>query len=112
MASAFSGVRILDFSRYQQGPFATVLLSDMGAEVIKVEEPGGEPGRGTGLGADGFSAYFEAHNRGKKSITLNMHEERAREVVRRLVPNCDVVLTAGSCSPLTAGSWSGAWPAS
>ena len=37
MASAFSGVRILDFSRYQQGPFATVLLSDMGAEVIKVE---------------------------------------------------------------------------
>ncbi len=92
MASAFSGVRILDFSRYQQGPFATVLLSDMGAEVIKVEEPGGEPGRGTGLGPDGFSAYFEAHNRGKKSITLNMREDRAREVVRRLVPSCDVVL--------------------
>ncbi len=92
MTSAFSGVRILDFSRYQQGPFATVLLSDMGAEVIKVEEPGGEPGRGTGLGPDGFSAYFEAHNRGKKSITLNMREERAREVVRRLVPTCDVVL--------------------
>ena len=92
MASAFSGVRILDFSRYQQGPFATVLLSDMGAEVIKVEEPGGEPGRSTGLGADGFSAYFEAHNRGKKSITLNMREERAREVVRRLAPSCDVVL--------------------
>ena len=90
--SAFSGVRILDFSRYQQGPFATVLLSDMGAEVIKVEEPGGEPGRGMGLGPDGFSAYFEAHNRGKKSLVLNLAHEAAREVVRRLTPTCDVVL--------------------
>ena len=66
--SALEGIRILDFTRYQQGPFATVLLSDMGAEIIKVEEPGGEPGRATGLQKDGFSAYFEAHNRGKKSI--------------------------------------------
>ena len=41
--SALSGIKILDFTRYQQGPFATVLLSDMGAEVIKIEEPGGEP---------------------------------------------------------------------
>ena len=90
--SAFTGVRILDFSRYQQGPFATVLLSDMGAEVIKIEEPGGEPGRANGLQPDGFSAYFEAHNRGKKSITLNMRTSEAIEVVRRLVPLCDVVL--------------------
>ncbi len=71
--SALEGIRILDFTRYQQGPFATVLLSDMGAEIIKVEEPGGEPGRATGLQKDGFSAYFEAHNRGKKSITLDLH---------------------------------------
>jgi CoA:oxalate CoA-transferase len=92
MASAFTGIRILDFTRYQQGPFATVLLSDMGAEVIKVEEPGGEPGRGTGRGRDGFSAYFEAHNRGKKSIVLNMKTEEAREAVRRLVPRFDVVV--------------------
>ena len=56
--SALSGIKILDFTRYQQGPFATVLLSDMGAEVIKIEEPGGEPGRATGLQNDGFSAYF------------------------------------------------------
>jgi CoA:oxalate CoA-transferase len=91
MPSAFTGVRILDFTRHQQGPSGTVLLSDMGAEVIKVEEPGGEPGRASGLGPDGFSAYFEAHNRGKKSMTLNMRKPEAIEIVRRLVPGCDVV---------------------
>jgi CoA:oxalate CoA-transferase len=91
MLSAFTGVRILDFTRHQQGPSGTVLLSDMGAEVIKVEEPGGEPGRASGLGPDGFSAYFEAHNRGKKSMTLNMRKPEAIEIVRRLVPSCDVV---------------------
>jgi len=90
--SALTGVRILDLTRYQQGPFATVLLSDMGAEVIKIEEPGGEPGRATGLGADGFSAYFEAHNRGKKSMTLDLRTDDAREVIRRLLPSCEVVI--------------------
>jgi CoA:oxalate CoA-transferase len=92
MASAFTGVRILDFTRHQQGPSGTVLLSDMGAEVIKVEEPGGEPGRGSGLGPDGFSAYFEAHNRGKKSLALNMKMDEAQKIVRRLIPTCDVVV--------------------
>jgi crotonobetainyl-CoA:carnitine CoA-transferase CaiB-like acyl-CoA transferase len=91
MPSAFSGVRILDFTRHQQGPSGTVLLSDMGAEVIKLEEPGGEPGRASGLGPDGFSAYFEAHNRGKKSMTLNMRKPEAIDIVRRLIPSCDVV---------------------
>tara|TARA_B100001142_G_C14310865_1_gene646567 strand:+ start:676 stop:1896 length:1221 start_codon:yes stop_codon:yes gene_type:complete len=90
--SALTGVRILDLTRYQQGPFATVLLSDMGAEVIKIEQPGGEPGRATGLGTDGFSAYFEAHNRGKKSMTLDLRTDDAREVIRRLLPSCDVVV--------------------
>jgi len=89
---ALAGVRVLDFTRYQQGPYATVLLSDMGAEVVKVEEPGGEPGRANGLGPDGFSAYFEAHNRGKRSITLDLRLEEARGVVRRLLPGFDVVV--------------------
>jgi crotonobetainyl-CoA:carnitine CoA-transferase CaiB-like acyl-CoA transferase len=91
MTSAFSGIRILDFTRHQQGPSGTVLLADMGAEVIKVEEPGGEQGRRSGLGPDGFSAYFEAHNRGKKSLVLNMRKPEAVEIVRRLIPSCDVV---------------------
>jgi len=89
---ALEGVRILDFTRAQQGPFATMLLCDMGAEVIKVEPPGGEQGRQNGLGPDGFSSYFEGHNRGKRSITLDLRVPEAIEVVRRLVPSCDVVV--------------------
>ncbi len=88
--SALQGVRVLDFGQIQQGPFAGVLLSDMGADVLKVEEPGGEARQG----ADerGFSGMHEANNRGKRSITINLREEAGREVVRRLLPSVDVVL--------------------
>ena len=89
---ALAGLRILDFTRYQQGPYATVLLSDMGAEVVKVEEPGGEPGRANGRMPDGFSAYFEAHDRGKRSITLDLRMQEARDAVKRLAPHFDVVV--------------------
>jgi crotonobetainyl-CoA:carnitine CoA-transferase CaiB-like acyl-CoA transferase len=89
---ALHGIRILDFTRAQQGPFATMLLCDMGAEVWKVEPPGGEQGRANGLGPDGFSSYFEGHNRGKKSITLDLRTPGAIEIVKRLVPFCDVVV--------------------
>ena len=89
---ALHGIRILDFTRAQQGPFATMLLCDMGAEVWKVEPPGGEQGRQNGLGPDGFSSYFEGHNRGKKSITLDLKQPESIGVVRRLVPLCDVVV--------------------
>ena len=90
--SALAGVRLLDFTRNQQGPFATLRLCDMGAEVIKVEPPGGEPGRASGLMPDGFSSYFEGHNRGKKSITLDFKRPGALDVVKRLIPTVDVVV--------------------
>ena len=88
--SALDGIRVLDFGRIQQGPFAGVLLSDMGADVIKVEEPGGEARQG----ADerGFSGMYEANNRGKRSITVNLRDDAGREVIRRLIPSTDVVL--------------------
>lgn len=89
---AMHGIRVLDFTRAQQGPFATLLLADMGAEVLKVEPPGGESGRGNGLDADGFSSYFEGHNRGKKSITLDLKVSGALDAVKRLIPTCDVVV--------------------
>ncbi len=90
--SALEGIRVLDFTAAQQGPFATLLLADMGAEVIKVEPPGGEMGRANGLGPDGFSSYFEGHNRGKRSITLDLKKPEAIEIVRRLIPTIDVVV--------------------
>ncbi len=68
------GITVLDFTRYQNGPHATVMLSDMGATIIKVEMPAvGDPGRSLGVGADGFCSYFEALNRGKRSVTLNLY---------------------------------------
>ena len=92
LPSAFTGIRVLDFTQAQQGPFATLLLADMGADVIKVEPPGGEMGRANGLGPDGFSSYFEGHNRGKRSLTLDFKKPGALEVARRLVPTVDVVV--------------------
>ena len=92
MAGALDGIRILDFTRYQQGPFATVLLSDLGADVIKVEEPKhGDLGRALGRLPDGFCAYFEAHNRNKRSMTVDLRTPEGREIVMRLVPQVDVV---------------------
>ena len=92
MPGALAGVRILDFTRYQQGPFATVLLSDLGADVIKVEEPTkGDLGRSLGLQPDGFCAYFQALNRNKRSLTVDTRTEEGREIIYRLVPETDVV---------------------
>jgi crotonobetainyl-CoA:carnitine CoA-transferase CaiB-like acyl-CoA transferase len=92
MARPLDGVRILDFTRYQQGPYATVLLSDLGADVIKVEEPtNGDLGRALGRQPDGWCAYFEAHNRNKRSITVDLRKPEGREIVLKLVREVDVV---------------------
>ena len=87
------GIRILDMTIWQQGPVATQMLADMGAEVIKVEERvGGDPGRGLVWRSDQtiLNTYFECHNRNKKGITLDVGKERGREVFYRLVENSDV----------------------
>ena len=93
MPGPLERIRILDFTIAQQGPYATLLLADMGAEVIKVEEPGkGEVGRVLGMDrATGFSAYFLAINRGKKSLTLDLRSPKGRDVALRLARDCDVV---------------------
>ena len=92
MPGPLEGIKILDFTRWQQGPHATAMLSDMGAEIIKVEERGiGDLGRGLYMSEDGFCAYFEAHNRGKKSITLDVRKEKGKEIVYKLVEQVDVV---------------------
>lgn len=91
MAAPLDGIRILDFTRYQQGPAATVMLSDLGADVIKVEPREGDLGRSLGLQPDGWCWYFEAHNRNKRSITIDVRTPQGREIVTKLVPDVDVV---------------------
>lgn len=86
------GIAILDFTRFQQGPQATQMLADMGARVIKIEEPGrGEAGRRLWRDGDGFSGLFEAFNRGKRSLTLNLRHPEAKTIVYQLSAQADVV---------------------
>jgi crotonobetainyl-CoA:carnitine CoA-transferase CaiB-like acyl-CoA transferase len=94
MATLLSGVRVLDLSRMLAGPYGSMLLADMGAEVVKVEEPGGgDPMRvmGPPFLPDGESAYFLAINRNKKSVVVDLSAAEGRAVFHDLVRHADVV---------------------
>src|SRR5215218_1796030 len=89
-----TGMRIVAIEQFGAGPFGTLLLADLGAEVIKIEDPaaGGDVGRSVPPGAsDGSSLYFEAFNRGKRSIALDLTSPAGREVFSRLVATADAV---------------------
>jgi crotonobetainyl-CoA:carnitine CoA-transferase CaiB-like acyl-CoA transferase len=87
------GVRIIDLSRLVPGPYCSRLLCDMGAEVIKVEEPDrGDYIRALPPYENGVSVAFEMLNRGKKSITLNLEKKQGQEILKRLVTKADVFL--------------------
>ena len=92
MPGPLDGIRILDFTRFQQGTFGTVQLADLGADVWKVEQPGGDPGRTLGRHIGGYSSYFESLNRNKRSLCLDLSLPGATEVVHRLVPHVDIVV--------------------
>lgn len=93
MSRPLEGIKVLDFSRYLPGPYCSLLLSDMGAEVIKVEEPGqGDLARYMPPMLEGQGAAFIGLNRGKKSITLDLRAQVARDALYRMVPSFDVVL--------------------
>jgi CoA:oxalate CoA-transferase len=87
-----SGVIIVDLTRVLAGPFCTMLLSDLGARIIKVEPPGGDDSRRFGPFADGQSAYFASLNRGKESIELDLKSEDGKDILRRLLAKADVVV--------------------
>lgn len=92
MPGPLDGIRILDFTRFQQGTFGTVQLADLGADVWKIEQPGGDPGRTLGRHLGGYSSYFESLNRNKRSLCLDLSRDGAVEVVHRLVPHVDIVV--------------------
>ena len=88
-----AGIRILDLSRILAGPYATMMLADLGAEVIKIESPAGDDTRTWGPPfAGGEAAYFVAVNRGKKSVTLNLKTEEGSEALWRLIASSDVLV--------------------
>lgn len=90
---ALEGIRVLDFTRVLAGPFCTMVLADLGAEVVKVERPGvGDDSRAFGPFIGQESAYFMSINRNKKSITLNLKDQRAVEIVKKMIPHFDVVV--------------------
>jgi crotonobetainyl-CoA:carnitine CoA-transferase CaiB-like acyl-CoA transferase len=110
MAGALSGIRAVELAVFQNGPAAGYMLSDMGAEIIKIEDRvRGDYSRGTsslwGLstGHQGINLFFETPNRNKKSITLDLKKEKAKEILYKLIEKSDIFYTNFSekiCSKL------------
>src|SRR3972149_136516 len=93
MDGALTGYRILDLSRVLAGPYGSMLLADLGAEVIKVEAPEGDFSRGyPPYFHKGESLYFMSINRNKKSMTLNLKAQRGQAVFHELAKTADVVV--------------------
>ena len=85
--TVLDGMTVLDLTQALAGPYCTQLLADMGAEVIKIERPGsGDQSRGWGPPfVEGESTYFMGTNRNKRSLTLNLQDETARDILFRLI---------------------------
>ena len=93
MENILDGMKVLDLTRVLAGPYATMILADLGAEVIKVELPEvGDEARSFGPFQNGESAYFSSVNRGKKSITIDLRTHRGGDIVRQLLKDCDVIV--------------------
>lgn len=87
------GIRVVDLTRILSGPFCSMFLADMGAEVIKIEDPdGGDPIRQQGEAVNGYSLYFATFNRNKRSLTLDLRSEEGKQVLRDLLRTADVVI--------------------
>jgi formyl-CoA transferase len=90
---ALDGLKVVDLTRVLAGPFCTMLLGDMGADVVKIEEPGqGDETRGWAPFISGWSSYFLGVNRNKRSVALNIKSREGADVLRRLVQGADVLV--------------------
>lgn len=90
---ALKGIKVLDLTRVLAGPYATMILADLGAEVIKVERPGsGDDSRSFGPYKNGESGYFMSLNRNKKSITLDLKKEEGKKILREFIKQVDIIV--------------------
>lgn len=88
-----TGIRVVDLTRIIAGPFCSMLLADLNAEVIKIETPGeGDPLRHQGEGREGLSWYYAGYNRNKRSVTLNLRLPEGKAVLARLIERADVLV--------------------
>ncbi len=87
-----AGINVLDFTAFVAGPYASRLMADMGANVIKVEPPEGENLRVIPPVSNGMGGFFAAINVGKRSITLDLKTEDGRAIARDLAARCDIVM--------------------
>ncbi len=93
MSQVLEGIRILDLTRVLAGPFTTMILADMGAEVIKIERPGvGDDSRHFGPYINDESVYFMSINRNKKSMTINLKHEKGKTIFMQMVEDADIVI--------------------
>lgn len=95
MLQPLEGIRVVDLTRVLAGPYCTMMLGDMGAEIIKIEQPGtGDETRGWGppFAPNSDSAYFMAINRNKKSITLNLKHEEGKKILKELILKSDILV--------------------
>jgi crotonobetainyl-CoA:carnitine CoA-transferase CaiB-like acyl-CoA transferase len=91
MLPPLDGVRVVDLTHYLAGPTVTRLMAELGADVVKVEQaPSGDPSRTLAVMKDGRSGYFVQQNRGKRSLCVDLHDQRGVDVVLRLVEGADV----------------------
>lgn len=92
MTPPLSGLRVLEIGHYIAAPFCTRLLADLGADVIKIEPPAGDPARAWGQQVGGRSPWWSMHARNKRCLTANLKDSRAREMAANLAAQCDVVV--------------------
>ena len=92
MSESLNGVLVIDAATNVAGPYAASILADLGAEVIKVESPAGEPARAYPPEADGIRTQFAAVNHGKRYLALDLRQEQGRELLQRLAAGADVLL--------------------
>jgi len=93
MAKLLQGIKVLDLTRVLSGPYASMILADLGATILKIELPEkGDEARAFGPFQNGESAYFAGINRGKKSITINLRKPKGQELIFSLAGKCDILM--------------------